>query len=134
MSKIKLIEVFFSGNTVMKIKDKTFSQVIEMLVTDDKYYLETPPLKIRFPSTGKTICWHEYSFMQYFCSLHGPTMLELVERLQCDDVVRNTTDMQIGSVLVDAGSLWMLRNKTCILVDTDQHLECNYQEELFYPA
>lgn len=127
------VEIYFSGNKVLKIKNKSFDQIIELLVTEE-VYLDNPPLKIKFPSTGKTICWHEYSFMQYFCSMHGPTMSELVERFQCDDIMRNKADIEIGGEVIDEHSLWMLRNKTCILVDTDQHLECNYQEELFYSA
>lgn len=132
-SKIPSIEIYFSGNKVLKIKDKTFDQIIELLVTEE-VYLDNPPLKIKFPSTGKTLYWHTYSFNQYLTSMHGPTMPELVEQFQCDDVVRNKADIEIGDETIDTASLWMLRNKTCILVDTDQHLECNYREELFYPA
>ena len=127
------VEIYFSGNKVLKIKDKSFDQIIELLVTEE-VYLDNPPLKIKFPSTGKTLYWHTYSFNQYLTSMHGPTLPELFEQFQCDDVVRNSIDIEIGGEVIDEHSLWMLRNKTCILVDTDQHLECNYREELFYTA
>ena len=132
-NQIVNVEIYFSGNKVLKIKNKSFDQIIELLVTEE-VYLDNPPLKIKFPSTGKTLYWHTYSFNQYLTSMHGPTMSELVERFQCDDIMRNKTDIEIGGEVIDEHSLWMLRNKTCILVDTDQHLECNYQEELFYTA
>ena len=134
MSKsIPIIEIYFSGSKVMRIKDKTFQYIIGMLVSEEEY-VENPPLKLKFLSTGKTIYWHQYSFQQYYTSMHGPTMEELVERFQCDNVLRNNSDIATEHEFIDEDSLWMLRDKTCILVDSDQYVEITFEPELFYDA
>ena len=119
MSKLKSKIVYAGGKTVT-VTD-TLEGIVEMMLTNETLKKYTP-LKVYFPDApdGLVLCYKH----NVFAGFHDGSVhySELVEATQCADVYRNTIDLDIHGVTVDAGCLWMLRDKELTLVDDDAHV------------
>ncbi|MDR6844535.1 hypothetical protein [Flavobacterium granuli] len=111
------IKVFYGKGIRVHIKNKSFEDAMN-LIWISPAFSDYEPLKIQFDSTGKTLYADRQAFVHF---LKGNTDLEtLIEHTQCEELYRNTKDFKAeNNLIIDAGSLWKLENKTLILIDDD---------------
>jgi hypothetical protein len=119
MSKLKSKIVYAGGKTV--VVTDTLEGIVEMMLTNETLKKYTP-LKVYFPDApgGLVLCYNQNLFAGFHDG--GVHYSELIEATQCDDVYRNTIDLNVHGMTVDSGALWMARGSELILIDDDMHL------------
>lgn len=129
MSSPVSLKVFYAKSRILSSKNRTFKEVMVLIWQSDEFK-EYEPLKIVFESTGKTLYADKAFFMSF---LDGNiTLPELIELTQCDDLYRNTNDINTNDgFTVDQGSLWKAHDKELTLIDDDYQVTAKMNKLLF---
>lgn len=129
MSSLVNVKVFYAKGIRVHIKNKTFMEAM-ILIWKSPAFSDYEPLKIQFDSTGKILYADRQAFLNY---INGNVSLEeLVQHTQCDELYRNTKEFKVeNNLIIDAGSLWKLENKTLTLVDDDNIITTKYEISIF---
>lgn len=128
MNKVTVVVTFLQGEKVT-FSDKPFLEVIQE--TFSEKFEKLVPVKILFPKTGK-ILYADKTYCVRF--LEGKTTTEeLVSASQCDGLFRNKEDIldKDYGMTIDAGSLWMKKDKVCLLINDDEYISVFYNEDEF---
>jgi hypothetical protein len=106
------------------MKNRTFKQVMQ-LVFHEHPFCNYDPLKMVFTATGKVLFMDKNAFYAY---LHGTiTQQELIELTECDELYRNTTDIDD----IDKGHLWKASKNILTLISDDDYIEHKLDLTLF---
>lgn len=117
MSSVVNVKVFYAKGIRLHIKNKSFEDAMN-LIWISPAFSNYEPLKIQFTTTRKTLYADRQAFLHFLNDVY--TLEELIEHTQCEELYRNTKDFKAeNNLIIDAGSLWKLQNKTLFLVDDD---------------
>lgn len=112
--------IIYAKGIRLSMKDKTFKEAMQ-LVWKSSIAEGAEPLKMVFTSTGKMLYMDKSAFHAYLSG--SLTMQDLIQLTEVDELYRNKVEVTSNEkVIVDAGSLWKLKQKTLILVDDDQNI------------
>lgn len=116
MVKLARVTVYFQGERTVVFTNQKLKDVVKKLLAFP--FANYTPLLITF-STDKKLYFNNSFFVDW---LHGNISLpELLEATQTDDLVRNTKPVKMQNNTIDVGSLWLLKNNICILIDADSY-------------
>ncbi|WP_271407407.1 hypothetical protein [Tenacibaculum soleae] len=117
MVKFARVTVYFQGERTVVFTNKKLKEVVTALLAFP--FADYTPLLVVF-ATDKRLYFNKSFFIDWFQG--NITLQELMEATQTDDLVRNTKPTIISGCKVDTGSLWLLKNNVCILVDADSYM------------
>lgn len=128
MSKVN-IRIVFSKGEGLSVHD-TFHRVVAMILEADtiKGY---DPLMLIF-STGKILYFDKETFFQF--NQGEMSHAELIRQTECQGLFRNKTFIKSGKYEIEPESLWLLRGKELVLIDSDEHITMGaaVADKLFY--
>ena len=121
--------IIYPKGVRLTLKGKTFKEAMEMVWLSD-IAQNREPLKVVFTSTGKMLYMDKNAFHAF---LKGEiTMQDLIDLTEMDELYRNKIDVLSNEKIeVDAGSLWMLRKQTLILIDEDREVTHKLDLDIF---
>lgn len=118
------VKIFYAKGIRVSMKNRTFKEVVECLFGDSPFS-KYEPLKMVFTSTGKVLFMDKNAFNSY---LSGTiSMQELIELTECDELYRNTQDVQ-G---VETGHLWKATLNVLTLISDDEFVQTKLDLTLF---
>ena len=118
------VKIFYAKGIRVSMKNRTFKEAMH-LIWDSPAFCEYEPLKMVFTSTGKILFMDKNAFNSY---LSGTiTMQELVELTECEELYRNTQDVQ-G---IETGHLWKATLNVLTLISDDEFVQTKLDLTLF---
>lgn len=114
------IKVCFGKGVSVSITNKSFKEALVLIYRSPAFSVYDP-IKLIFKSTGKVLYMDRNVFNAFLDKQID--MEELIEKTQCLDVMRNTTNLKTeeGEVLYE-GSLWKMTAKEMVLISDDEYI------------
>jgi len=124
---MRSIWVYFLDGTMIKVPHQELKQVLKDLQQENK-----PVLYLYFPERGvNPYMYHDDDAVRSL--LNGELdELEFYELVECEKLVRNREDLDIGHTTIDKGSLWKKNGSFFILVSGEGYTQVKNEPELFY--
>jgi hypothetical protein len=129
MSSHVNVKVFYAKGIRLHITNRSFKEAMKLIWVSTAFS-NFQALKIQFTTTGKTLYADRQAFLHYLNDVY--TLEELIQHTHCDELYRNKKDFHgEGNIIIDAGSLWKLENKTLFLIDDDNVCTTKYEISIF---